>query len=256
VRVIAPTPLLAQATEVLAPVQDFVVVVGAAALEVALADAADVAITPTRDVDTVVPTDRAAEVIAHLEAAQLRPSEVPHERLFTWVRGDLKVQLVRSFHPFAKPPAQGLPANPIYALPASTVHQVQVAFTDDPSVPRLSCANAACLLALKQAAFGRTRPGDTQVVGRDFHDAYLLITAAADSLLADLAVAEYEVRVRAANAVAQLAEGGEATMRAATQIVALGMASSQRAAEAQVRRAAARIHGRLPTQPAAPSSSA
>jgi hypothetical protein len=27
----------------------------------------------------------------------LRRSEVPHERAFTWVRGDLKVQLVRTF---------------------------------------------------------------------------------------------------------------------------------------------------------------
>ncbi len=55
-------------------------------------------------------------------------------------------------------------------------------------------------------------------------------------------------------AVGQLAAGGDATIRAAGQIVALGMAGSQRAAEAQVRRAAARIQDRLPTGPAAAPS--
>jgi hypothetical protein len=63
VKVVAPTQLLAEAADVLASVRDDVVVVGAAALEVALADAVVEAITPTRDVDVVVPTERAAEVV-------------------------------------------------------------------------------------------------------------------------------------------------------------------------------------------------
>ncbi len=108
-KVITPTSLLAEAADVLAPVRDEVVVIGAAALQAALAESATlaaatrdvdiVAITPTRDVDVVVPTDRAAAVVAHLEQADMRRSEVDHERSFTWARGDLKVQLVRTFHP-------------------------------------------------------------------------------------------------------------------------------------------------------------
>ena len=178
-KVVTPTTLLAEAADVLAPFREAVVVVGAAALEVALADAQSVAITPTRDVDVVVPTDRAADIVAHLEAADLRRSPVPHERQFTWVRGDLKVQLVRSFHPFPKPPARGLPTNVAFGMASKAAHQLPVAFADDPAVLRLVCANAACLLALKQAAFGRTRPDNDTPVERDYHDAYLLVSAAA-----------------------------------------------------------------------------
>ncbi len=65
-KIITPTRLLEEAAEVLAPVRDAVVLVGAAALEVALADARGVAITPTRDIDTVVQADRAGEVVSYL----------------------------------------------------------------------------------------------------------------------------------------------------------------------------------------------
>jgi hypothetical protein len=179
----------------------------------------------------------------------LRRSEVPHERAFTWVRGDLKVQLVRTFHPFARPPAKGLPVNPVFGMPAKEAHQVIVAFADDPATPRLRCANAACVLALKQAAFGRTRPPDEALVERDFHDAYLLISAAVDAVVADLGIAETEVRKRANDAIAQLGAGNAATIAAAHQMVRLRSADSQRAAEAEVRRAAARIQQRLDPVP-------
>lgn len=245
VKVVTPTRLLAEAAEVLGAVRDDVVVIGAAALEVALADAPLVAITPTRDVDVVVSVDRAADVVSHLEAADLRRSDVPYERGFTWVRGDLKVQLVRAFHPFPKPPAKGLPDNPAVGMAAKDVHQLLVAFADEPAAPRLRCANAACLLALKQAAFGRTRPPDDTPVERDFHDAYLLISAAPDAVVAELNLAEHEVRRRAIDAISQLAAGDEVTAAAARQMVRLRIAESQRAAEAEVRRAAVRIQQRL-----------
>jgi hypothetical protein len=101
VKVITPTRLLAEAADVLADIRDDLVVVGAAALEVALAsdrrvevtatrDLDVVVITPTRDIDAVVPVDRAAVVVSRLEGAGLRRSEVDNERAFTWVRGDLK----------------------------------------------------------------------------------------------------------------------------------------------------------------------
>jgi hypothetical protein len=245
VKVLSPTRLVAEAADVLEPIHDLVVVVGAAALEVALAEDAFVAITPTRDVDVVIPTEQASRIVAVLEAAELTRSEVPHERAFTWVRGDLKVQLVRSFHPFPKPPASALPENPVFGMAARPAHQVLVAFAEDPLRPRLRCANAACTLALKQAAFGRSRPTDEMPVERDYHDAYLLISAAADAVVTELTSAEHEVRQRSLTAISQLAAGEAATLAAARQIVKLGTAPSQRAAEDAVRRAAVQIQRRL-----------
>jgi hypothetical protein len=55
VKVVTPTRLLAEAADVLAEVRDDVVVVDAAALEVALAEQSSAVITPTRDIDVVVP---------------------------------------------------------------------------------------------------------------------------------------------------------------------------------------------------------
>jgi hypothetical protein len=256
VKVVAPTRLLAEAAEVLEPFRDHVVVVGAAALEVALSGVVSVAttatrdldlvvITPTRDVDVVVPVDRAGEVVGHLEAVGLHRSDVPHERAFTWVRGDLKVQLVRTFHPFPSPPARSLPSNPVFGMATEPGNQVIVAFVDDPGVARLVCANAASVLALKQAAFGRTSAPDDTPVERDFHDAYLLISAVPDVLVAEFAVASYEVRQRASDAVAQLVSGGHATQAAARQMVRLRAARTQREAEAAIRRSAMRIQERL-----------
>ena len=97
-----------EAAEVLAPVRDDVIVIGAVAVQVAL-DGHAVALTPTRDVDGAVKTDRIDAVVAQLKAAELQPSALPHERGFTWVKGDLKVQLLRPYHPFPKGAAKGLP---------------------------------------------------------------------------------------------------------------------------------------------------
>jgi hypothetical protein len=77
VKIVAPSAPLAEAAHVIGPIRDEVVVIGAAALDVALADAQGVAITPTRDVDVVVPADRATEVVSHLEAADLAPARFP-----------------------------------------------------------------------------------------------------------------------------------------------------------------------------------
>jgi hypothetical protein len=245
VKIIRPTRLLAEAAEVLQPVLHDIVVIGAAALEVALADASTIAITPTRDIDLVVATSHAANVVRHLEAADLSRSDVPHERAFTWIRGDLKVQLVRTFHPFPKPPADRLPVNNVFGMTANALHRIDVAFAENPAALRLRCANTACLLALKQAAFGRTRPPDATPVERDFHDAYLLISAAADTIVAELALADHEVRERSADAISRLGAGGAATSAAARQMLRLRAAATQREAEAAVRRAAISIQQRL-----------
>jgi len=245
VKVLTPTPLLAEAAEVLANVRDAVVVVGATALEAALADAAFATVTPTRDVDVVVPVESVPAVVAELEGAGLRRSDLPNERAFTWVRGDLKVQLVRSFHPFPGALAKQLPQNTAFGMAARAEHQTSIAFLDDPGVRRLVCANGVCLLALKQAAFGRTRASDGRPVERDYHDAYLVISQIPDAVLSEWSRAAYEVRQRATDAIRRLAAGGDETAAAARQIVRLGAAASQRAAEADVRRAAARIARRI-----------
>jgi hypothetical protein len=241
VKLIEPTRMLAEAADVLAEMYDDVVVVGAAALEVALAEQTQVAITPTRDVDVVVPVEHAAAVVARLEAADLRRSKVPHERAFTWVRGDLKVQLVRTFHPFPKPPATALPVNNVFGMASDRERQEVVAFADDPTLARLRCANSACLVALKQAAFGRTRPETDRVVERDYHDVHLLFSAARKDVIAGYECANFDVRTRIVTAAQELASGGDATMRAATEMVNLRDAPSRRVAEASVRRAATEV---------------
>lgn len=243
-KVVRPSLLLADAAEVLAPVSHDVVVIGAAALEVALADAT-AAISPTRDVDVVVPVELAAAVVNQLERAGLRRSENTHERSFTWVKGDLKVQLVRRVHPFAKPPAKGLPQNPVFGMASVNAHQVDVAFEHALSVRRLVCAGAACLLALKEAAFGRTRAADGGVVQRDFHDAFLLMDAVPDDIVAGLAVAEHEVRQRALRAAARLESGRDETEAAAREMLRLEPSLTQRTAEAAVRRSARRLLRKL-----------
>jgi hypothetical protein len=237
VKVITPTRLVAEAADVLGEFCDSVTVVGAAAIEVALSGSG-VAITPTRDVDVVVRMSDAEAVVSALEADGMQRSEIAHERPFTWVRGDLKVQLVRTFHPFPSHVAKGLPQNPVFGMAGEVAHQVEVAFASEPGRMRLRCANAACLLALKEAAFGRTRAGSAQVVQRDFHDAFLLIDAVGDDVVREWRAAGHEVRQRGRAAVAALAAGGEATMAAGGEIVRLGQARSQRQAEGRVLRVA------------------
>lgn len=255
-KVITPTALAAEAAEVLRPHRDDVVVVGATAIEIGLAEAREFSITPTRDVDVVVPVERAAAVIERLEgpAVGMTRSELAHERGFTWERDGLKVQLVRTFHPHAKPPVVALPANPAFGMASIAQHQIAVAFDDAPGEVRLRCANAACLIGLKQAAFGRTRFGASGVVERDYHDAYLLMAAVPEDVAAGYAVAEYEVRSRVRRAVAALAGGGAETIAAAREMRRLDSGvESQRQAEQQVRRAALRMQRRLdalgPPQP-------
>jgi hypothetical protein len=181
----------------------------------------------------------AEAIAAALEADGMQRSEIPHERSFTWVRGDLKVQLVRTFHPFPSQVAKGLPQNPVFGMAGDPASQVEVAFAAEPKSMRLRCANAACLLALKEAAFGRTRAGSTQTVQRDFHDAYLLIDAVSDDVVREWRAAGHEVRQRVRAAITALGAGGEATVAAGGEMVRLGQASSQRQAETRVLRAAA-----------------
>lgn len=233
-KVVDPSDLLREAAEALAGVEGDVVIVGAAAIEVAL-HGAPAAITPTRDVDVVVDAPDVEKVVEQLESAKLMPSELDFEKGFTWIRDDLKVQLIRGFHPFPQGRSVGLPVNPVAATARSGAHREEVAFGAEPEIARLWVANAACLIALKRNAFGRTKPPDNEVVRRDFHDVYLLVDQVPDQVLASHGVADGGVRQGVREAVALLCDArGDPLRLAAAEMASLEEARSQRDAEAEI----------------------
>lgn len=128
-RVVAQAPLLREA----AAIREEVVVIGALAVQIAL-DGHEVALTPTRDIDAGISTESVDRVVAHLEENGLRQSDLAHERSFTWVKDDVKVQLLRPFHPFPKGAASGLPVNNMVGELGN--HRWLVSFEDDPACGR------------------------------------------------------------------------------------------------------------------------
>jgi hypothetical protein len=234
VKVVRPSRLLEEAAHTLREVKDEVVVVGAAAIEVAL-HAVPATITPTRDVDLVVNAIDVDAVVRHLEEADLRPSTIEYERNFTWVRGDFKVQLIRGFHPFPSDAGKGLPVNPTADSARNRAHREEVAFELASEQVRLWVATPACLVALKQNAFGRTRPPDNEVVRRDFHDVCLLIAHVPDQVLDSYCIAEGGIRQGVRSGVMLLCDpDGEPLRLAAAEMVSLGEARNQRDAEAEI----------------------
>lgn len=234
-KIIEPDPLLREAADVLARVRDDVVVIGASAVRVAL-DGHDVAITPTRDVDAGTSVAAVDTVVSELERAGLTRSTEPHEEGFTWVRGNLKVQLIRPFHPFPKGHAARLPVNT--TLTALQDHRTAVAFSDDPATLRLWCADAAALVALKAHAFGRTRPGG-QPVDRDFSDVVLLLEHTLDDIARQVA-ADPSMRRNVLGAATRLATDGEATAAAIRELVQAGAYDTPLAAQQACDRATRR----------------
>lgn len=170
-----------EAADVLRPVRDRVVVIGAVALEAALFGS-DASSAATTDVDCAVDMASAPDVIAHLEATGLKPSDQAHERGFTWQRDGLKVQLIRPPARVASPPASRLPANMQFSVAGT--YREDIAFEGSPEEPRLVVARAAAVLALKGHAFGRTRANGA-LVERDYHDAYLLIAHVGDEIASE-----------------------------------------------------------------------
>jgi hypothetical protein len=231
VKVIEPGPLLREAADVLDPVWPDVVLIGAAALQIVLAEdlavnesAPDadtdpgifVVVTATRDVDVAVESVAADAVVAQLEQAGMQPSDEPGERGFTWVRGDLKIQLVRPYDPFPKGAAAKLPDNTHVSLLAYEPHRLAVAFATAPDKPRLQSATAAAFVALKQVAFGRDRY-DGSPVERDFHDVYAVIASRPAEFEASYRAADHHVRSLVDRALQALAADGEETAAAARQ---------------------------------------
>jgi hypothetical protein len=240
VRTVTATPLLREAAEVLEPIRDVVVVIGALAVQIAL-DGSDVALAVTRDVDAGVATDAVGLVVTHLERSGLRRSESPHERAFTWIRGDLKVQLLRPFHPFPPGPARGLPVSNLVGELAR--HRVLISLHDNPSRGCFWAADPAALVALKGAAFGRSRPSG-EPVERDFSDAVVLL----DRLGAEIAdaVRDAPQMGRRVERVARtLVNGDAAVAAAAREMVRTGQEHSIPDAEATIRRAAERYLRRI-----------
>lgn len=239
-KIVTPTALLLEAADVLAPIRDDVVVIGAIAVQVAL-DGHDVSLTATRDVDVGVATDAVGHVVAHLEARGLQRSDVSHEQSFTWVKGDLKVQLLRPFHPFPKGVAQGLPVSNIVGELGQYRHVV--GFTTDPHMGRFYAASPAALVGLKEAAFGRTRHSG-EAVDRDFSDVALLLDRLGESIAEEVGIAS-PMRARVLRAASRLAEEETALVAAARELVTSGQEETQRAAEDFVKRAALRFLRRL-----------
>jgi hypothetical protein len=233
VRVVAPTRLLQDAAAVLEPIRDDVVVIGALAVQIAL-DEHDVALTPTSDVDAGVETDAVDRVVAHLEENDLRRSDEPHERSFTWVKDELKVQLIRPFHPFPKGAADGLPTNNL--VTELDRHRWLVGFDDDPEHGLFWAATPAALVGLKEAAFGRTRPSG-EPVDRDFSDVTLLLDKLGEEIATEVRSAP-QMRGRVLRAAQRLDEDDAAIAAAARELVRGGYEETQLAAETAVRRAA------------------
>lgn len=226
-RVVRPTPLLIQAARILQPVREDVVVIGALAVQVAL-DGHDVLLTPTRDIDAGSPAERVNEVVAHLERIGLRRSTLEHERAFTWVDGEVKVQLIRPFHPFLKGAARRLPQNNLVATLAE--QRWLVAFEEEPEAGLFWTARPAALVALKEAAFGRIRhSGDP--VDRDFSDVAMLLDREGERV-AEEAGGDPEIRARVLRAAERLATDDAAADASGRELAASGQAENQRAGRA------------------------
>ena len=243
-KLIDPDPLLRAAADALAPVRDDVVVIGASAIRVAL-HGREVPVSPTSDVDAGTTVEAAERVVAALEDAGLTRSPEAHERSFTWVRGDdLKVQLIRPFHPFPKGAARGLPVN--NTIPELRIHRVAVAFSDQPHEPRLWCANAAALVALKAQAFGRTRH-DGSPVDRDFSDVVLLLANLLDEIAEQVAT-DLTMRRRVTDTAQRFLSDGDAVAGAVRELLATGAHDSAAEARRVIERAATRCVRRLGTR--------
>ena len=239
-KVVAPTALMVEAAALLEPIRDDVVVIGAVAVQVALAGH-DVLLTPTRDIDAWATADVIERVVAHLEQEGLRPSTEEHERSFTWVKGDIRIQLLRPFHPFPKGAARGLPVNNM--LSELDAFREIVAFADDPTCPRFWVASPAALVGLKEMAFGRTRHSG-EPVDRDFSDVALLLDRLGDEIVAEVA-GSFAMRGRVRRAGERLASDDVAIASAARELVGSGQEDTQLAAEVAVRRGARRFLRRL-----------
>jgi hypothetical protein len=239
VRVISPTELLREAAEVLGPVRDDAVVIGAVAVQVAL-DGHNLPLTPTSDVDAGTSVERAPAVVSHLEANGFRRSDAEHEEGFTWIRGDFKVQLVRPFHPFPRPPANRMPVNNL--VPELQRHRWLVAFEDDPDSGLFWAARPAALVALKEAAFGRTRPSGEKV-NRDFSDVVLLFDNESERI-ADEASSDRQMQARVLRAVERLEEP-TVVDAAVRELVATGHSDNPREGEATVNRSIQAIRAAL-----------
>jgi hypothetical protein len=221
------------AAAILEPIREEVVVIGALAVQIAL-DGHHVALTPTRDIDAGVATESVDRVVAHLEESGLRQSDLPHERSFTWVRDDVKVQLLRPFHPFPKGAASGLPTNNIVGELNS--YRWLVSFEEDPDHGRFWAATPAALVGLKEAAFGRMRPSG-EPVDRDFSDVVLLLGKVGEDIFSEVS-SPSQMRGRVALAAQRLDEDDAAIAAAARELVRSGHADTRLAAEIEVRRTA------------------
>lgn len=247
-KVIRPTPMVRTAAEVIEPVKNLVAVFGAAAIQIAVGDFTT-AITPTTDVDLAlvergVLESTVDQVVCVLRTAKLDPSDVDHERGFTWVSDTVKIQLVRGFVPFPKGQAKGLPTQP--GIEDFFDARQAIAFEDSPEIVRFWCADPASLIGLKQRAFGRTRDAGVPVV-RDFVDVYLLMRFNADEIVELWPALNISVRQHVMKAIKLLMDDESEAVSAGSleEMLKLGLADDALSAAADMRRTASQLLERL-----------
>lgn len=231
------------AAEVIEPVKDHVAVFGAAAVQIAVGDFTT-GIAPTIDVDLALVERGALEatvdqVVRALTKAKLDPSDVDHERGFTWISDTVKIQLVRGFAPFPKGQVKGLPAQP--GIEDFFDARQAIAFEDAPETVRFWCADPASLIGLKQRAFGRTRD-DGELVVRDYVDVYLLMRFGADEIAELWPTLNVSVRQHVMKAIELLMDDqSEAVNAGSLEMVKLGLADDAMSAAAAMRRTASQL---------------
>lgn len=232
--------MIVMAAEAIQPVMDHVAVLGAAAVQIAVGEYTT-AITPTTDVDMGL-VERGAleatvdEVVRALRDAKLNPSDLDHERGFTWVSDGVKIQLVRGFAPFPKGQVKGLPAQP--GIEDFFDARQAIAFEDSPDTIRFWCTDPASLIGLKQRAFGRTRSDGAPVV-RDYVDVYLLMRFAVDEIAELWPTLNGSVRQHAMKAIELLMDArSEAVNAGSLEMVRVGLADDAMSAAADMLRAA------------------
>jgi hypothetical protein len=170
VKIVEPTALMREAAAALAPVVNDVVVIGAVAIGVALGrDGTNarkhgatwdvdlvVPIAPTRDIDLAVERDTAPRIVRALKDAGLEPSTDDGERGFTWVSGDLRVQLMTPLGgPRRMSDALRLPVQPALSLCEPTPSGSRVCRLPDDASLLVCHTSGAC-----RSKESRLRPAD------------------------------------------------------------------------------------------------
>ena len=165
------------------------------------------------------------------------------------VIGALAVQVALDGQAVALAPTRDIDAGVARGLPVNNMvtelgaHRVLIAFDPEPQRGRFWAASPAALVALEEAAFGRTRHSGEKV-DRDFSDAAMLLDRLGEEIASEIATAS-SMRGRVMRAARRLSTEEAAIAAAARELLLSGHEETHLAAEATVRRAARRFLRRI-----------